>query len=309
MSSPASPARPAGIPPPPRPPRPSSTLVVVRDAPGGVEVLLLLRAERGDYNSGAWVFPGGIVDKRDRDAHRCTTGDDIATSARLSVDAGGLDYVVAAIRECFEESGLLFAVGADGASLSTAAVATLQAWRGPLHRGDRTLVELCTEGRMRLAVDHLEYFSHWLTPVGRVKRFDTRFFVAVAPAGQSVAHDGTEMMAHQWLRPAEALAQGSALKLMNPTRFTLKAIGKFGSTEELIAAARAVTSFPRIEPRIGTGARGERPVMPEEYAWAEIGRLDPEGKGTFCYDIQPGVPIRLSPRVIRVTANNGSVMT
>jgi glyoxylase-like metal-dependent hydrolase (beta-lactamase superfamily II)/8-oxo-dGTP pyrophosphatase MutT (NUDIX family) len=272
--------------------------------------LLLRRAERGDQNSGAWVFPGGIVDRCDRDAHPCANSDDAAASALLGVDTGGLDYAVAAIRECFEECGLLFAVDPDGRPVDSETVAALQTWRGPVHRGERTLHELCSQSGLRLAADQLGYLSHWVTPVGRAKRFDTRFFVAAAPAGQHVAHDGTEMLEHQWLTPADALKQASeGLKLMNPTRITLKQLAGFESVDALVAWARTPRVVPRIEPRLGTGARGERPVLPDEHAWAELGRLDPEGRATACYDIQPGVAVGLSPRLIRVSANNGSVMT
>src|SRR5438552_16249584 len=112
-----------------RPPRSAATLVVVRDAPAGVEVLLMLRAERGDHNSGAWVFPGGVVDRRDRDWHGCCHGgDDLWASALLGVDSGGLDYPIATLRECFEEAGLLFAADAAGALPQGAAWAELQAW-------------------------------------------------------------------------------------------------------------------------------------------------------------------------------------
>ena len=266
----------------PNPPRPAATLVVVRDAPAGMEVLLLLRAERGDRNSGAWVFPGGIVDRRDRDWHHCTGGDDALVSAQLGLNEGGLDYQVAALRECFEEAGLLFAVGADGEPLQGGALAVLQAWRGPLHRGERTLGELCAQGRLRLAVDRLSYLSHWLTPLDRAKRFDTRFFVAEAPAGQTVAHDGAEIVAHQWLRPSNALAHGDALKLMVPTRATLQSIAHFDSATTVMAWARAPREVPRMFPRIGIGVQGARPVLPDEYAWAELGRLDPQGHGNAC---------------------------
>ena len=93
-----------------RPPRPAATIVVVRDGAEGIEVLLSRRAERGDHNSGAWVFPGGIVEKNDALAHAAVAGlDDAEASRRLGLASGGLDYYVAAIRECFEESGLLFA--------------------------------------------------------------------------------------------------------------------------------------------------------------------------------------------------------
>jgi glyoxylase-like metal-dependent hydrolase (beta-lactamase superfamily II)/8-oxo-dGTP pyrophosphatase MutT (NUDIX family) len=274
-----------------------------------LEVLLLRRAERGDHNSGAWVFPGGIVDRRDRDGHDCTGGDDAAVSAQLGINEGGLDYPVAALRECFEEAGLLFADGLDGKPLEGDAWAMLQAWRGPLHRGERTLGEFCAEGRLRLATDRLVYLSHWLTPLGRAKRFDTRFFIAEAPAGQSVAHDGHEMVDHQWLRPSDALARADTLKVMTPTRATLQSIANFHDVAAAMAWARAPREVPRIFPRIGVGTQGARPVTPDEYAWAEIGRLDPQGHGNACYDLLPGVAVRLSPRLIRVTANNGSVMT
>ena len=99
-------------------PRAAATLVVVRDAAVGIEVLLLRRAERGDHNSGAWVFPGGMVEPGDRLCHpRCAGLDDAAASARLGLPRGGLDYYVAAVRECFEEAGLLLALDAHGALL------------------------------------------------------------------------------------------------------------------------------------------------------------------------------------------------
>ena len=98
-----------------RPPRAAATIVVVRNGAGGIEVLLSRRAERGDHNSGAWVFPGGIVDPGDRQAHGCCAGlDDAAASAQLGLPAHGLDYYIAAVRECFEESGLLFATDRSG---------------------------------------------------------------------------------------------------------------------------------------------------------------------------------------------------
>ena len=294
-------------------PRAAATLVVVRDAAVGIEVLLLRRAERGDLNSGAWVFPGGMVEAGDRDVHAwCAGVDDAAASQRLGLPGGGLDYYVAAVRECFEEAGLLFALDADGALLSEradAASAELAAWRGPLHRGERRLADLCAQHGLRLAMDRLVYFSHWLTPPGRPKRFDTRFFIAEAPATQVATHDDTEMVEQQWMRPADALAQAAALKLMTPTLKTIEALARFDSVAALLAWARAPREIALVMPHIGIGGQGPRPVTPDEPAWAEIGRIDPEGRGTACYEIRPGEAVRLSTRVIRVTANNGSVMT
>lgn len=295
-----------------RPPRPAATLVVVRDAPGGMQVLLLCRAERGDHNSGAWVFPGGTIDQADRQWHAlCAGSDDAAASARLGLAEGGLDYWVAGIRECFEECGLLFATGADGTlvNLQGEAGERLNAWRGPLHRGESTLGSLCESAGLKLAVDELVYFSHWLTPMGRAKRFDTRFFVAKAPAAQTAEHDGTEMVAMEWLRPSEALARSDSLKLMGPTRATLSAMARFDSAQALMDWARAPREVNLINPRIGSGSQGLRPVLPSEHAWAEMGRIDPLGHGTASYEIVPGRAVKLSAHVIRITAPNASVMT
>ncbi len=296
-----------------RPPRAAATVVVVRDsASSGLEVLLSRRAERGDHNSGAWVFPGGIVDAADREAHACCIGlDDAAASRRLGLPHGGLDYYVAAVRECFEEAGLLFAADRSGTlvDLAGAAGERWAQWRSPLHRGERSIVEFCREAELQLAVDRLVYLSHWLTPPGRAKRFDTRFFIAAAPASQEGAHDGTEMLEQLWLRPADALARGASLKLMTPTLKTLELIASHTSVQALLDWARAPRHVALVMPRVASGAQGMRPVLPSEWAWAEIGRLDPAGHGDCSYDLVPGRAVRLSPRIIRVTANNGSMMT
>lgn len=291
-------------------PRPAATLVVVRDGAQGLEVLLLLRAERGDHNSGAWVFPGGLVDAADRQAHAACHGcDDAAASRRLGVEAGGLDFHVAAIRECFEECGLLFAVDDRGAAPDAAAIAQLHDWRARLHRGEVGLADFLQRHALRLDAGRLAYLSHWLTPLGRAKRFDARFFIAQAPAGQVALHDGSEMTDHRWLRPADALAAGDALKLMGPTRATLHTLAGFESAQAALAWAAAAREVPRIFPRIGIDAGGARPVMPDEFAFAELGRLDPQGHGHARCDIRPGHAVRLSPRIVRVTAPNSGVMT
>ena len=289
--------------------RPSATLVVVRDGAEGIETLLLRRAERGDQNSGAWVFPGGLVDKGDRAAHaHCIGSDDAAMSARLGLAEGGLDYGIAAVRECFEESGLLFAVDAEGRPVDASAP-SMAAWRPRLHRGERGLHELCTETGLRIDLGSLVYLSHWLTPLGRPKRFDTRFFIVRAPAGQAVVADGDEVTEHRWVRSGEALAPDAGLKLMTPTHKTLELIGTHSNVDTLLAWAASPRSVALTMPHIGHGRDGVRPVLPDEPAFAELGRIDPEGHGHGSYDIRTGVAVRLSERVIRVTAGNGSVMT
>ena len=110
--------------PAPIPARPSATLLLARDTEAGPQLLMLRRADRGDQNSHAWVFPGGLLDAADRALHaHCAGVDDASASARLGLAAGGLDHWVAALRECFEEAGLLLAVDADGGDIAPAEVA------------------------------------------------------------------------------------------------------------------------------------------------------------------------------------------
>jgi glyoxylase-like metal-dependent hydrolase (beta-lactamase superfamily II)/8-oxo-dGTP pyrophosphatase MutT (NUDIX family) len=297
---------------PSRPPRLSATIVVVRDGATGLEVLLSRRAESTDHTSGAWVFPGGILDPGDRAAHAACVGlDDVEASRRLGLDQGGLDFWVAAIRECFEESGLLFGYTADGriVDLDGADAKRLADWRGVLHRRERTIAALCETERIRLAADRLVYLSHWLTPLGRAKRYDTRFFIAAAPATQTALFDGTEMLEQLWIAPAEALARTTSLKLLTPTQKSLEVISRFDDVASLMAWAAAPRAVSLTMPRVASGSEGLRPVLPDEPAWAELGRIDPAGHGRASYDIVTDRAVRLSDRVIRVTAGNGSMMT
>ena len=152
-SEPASPAPPIAV------PRRAATLVVVRDGEAGMEVLLLRRVERsGDRSSGAFVFPGGTLDAADGRWHGQRAGlDDAQASRRLGVESGGLDYYVAAIRECFEEAGVLLACDAadEPAALDAQGAAAVDALRAQLRRGEIGLGELCRRLSLRLAADRL----------------------------------------------------------------------------------------------------------------------------------------------------------
>ncbi|HSW17955.1 MAG TPA: NUDIX domain-containing protein [Ramlibacter sp.] len=286
-------------------PRHAATLVVARQGDSGVEVLLLQRADKQDQNSGAWVFPGGLVDAGDARSHALCNGmDDAAASTRLGVTQGGLDYYIAAIRECFEEAGLLFAVDGAGrlADAHGQAIARWDALRQPLHRGDVALVDACQQTGMRLAVDELHYIGHWVTPVGLPKRFDTRFFLAVVPPGQSSRHDTIETLDQVWIRPADALAPEHARRLLKVTREVLATIGAFADLEALLAWARSEREVPMVMQRRCRDSAGPRSIMPSEPAWPEIGLLDPEGEVTAWCELRPDIPVRLTPRVQRVTA-------
>ena len=295
-----------------RPLRTAATVVVMRDTPSGIEVLLLRRAERGDHSSGAWVFPGGVLDAQDRDcAAFCGALDDAAASASMGMAEGGLDYYVAAIRECFEEAGLLLACGPDGHLVSLAGDSGTEMghWRSRLHRGEATMAQFCSHFGLTLATDRLAYFSRWVTPAIRAKRWDTRFFFAIAPTEQESAHDEVELVEQLWLKPAEAIARSESLKLLNPTRYTLETLAGFASTADMMAHARTPRTVALPVPRIADGPEGMHPVGADHFAWAEVGKLDPQGHGTASYTIVPGRPVRLSQRVIRVTADNSGMMT
>jgi glyoxylase-like metal-dependent hydrolase (beta-lactamase superfamily II)/8-oxo-dGTP pyrophosphatase MutT (NUDIX family) len=295
-----------------RPLRTAATVVVMRDSPSGIEVLLLRRAERGDHSSGAWVFPGGVLDAQDRDcAAFCGTLDDAAASASMGMTQGGLDYYVAAIRECFEEAGLLLACGADGHLLSLAGEmgTEMGPWRSRLHRGEATMAQFCSHFGLTLATDRLAYFSRWVTPAIRAKRWDTRFFFAIAPTEQESAHDEVELVEQLWLTPADAIARSESLKLLNPTRYTLETLSGFATTAEMMAHARTPRTVAMPVPRIADGPEGMHPVAADHFAWAEVGKLDPQGHGTASYAIVPGRAVRLSDRVIRVSADNSGMMT
>lgn len=298
-------------------PRAAASLIVLRpraaQAGGGFEVLMLRRAERpGDQNSGAAVFPGGLLDSGDSDSYHLADGiDDTEASRRLGLPANGLNYWVAAVRECFEEAGLLFATDAQRQVIELDALPAdeVVALRRTLHADRIGMAEVCRRLGVRMDLGALTYHSHWMTPKGMPKVFDTRFFITMLPPGQTARHDETETVELLWLTPAEALDPARGLKLVNVTQVTLKALAAFHSAEDAIAAAGAETHKPLIRPRLGLTPQGKRPVMPGAWPFAEIGRLDPEGRGDVSTELAPARPVWLSPRVLRITAPNGSMMT
>ena len=291
--------------------RQAATMVVLRDSDAGMQVLLMRRAPRpGDIHSGACVFPGGLVEASDRDGQSCCEGlDDTTASAAMNLASGGLTYYFAAMRECFEEAGLLFAAAHDHAEMDAATLAQIAAQRPAVNRRELTLAELCARCGVHLAAQRVVYFDHWLTPPGVPKRYDTRFFIARAPALQVATQDDAETDAQLWLTPAQALARRAELKLAPPTHKIIEMLQRIGDIDAALAHARALPQVRCTMPRLATGSQGLRPVMPDEPAYAELGRLDPDGHAGFSYELTPGTPVRLSPRLIRITANNGSMMT
>jgi len=297
--------------------RPAATLILVRDASAGMEVFMIRRTQSAAFMGGAHVFPGGGVDASDASAElaaHCEGLDDAEASRLLGVEQGGLAYWAAAMRECFEEAGLLLARGADGeyADLNQAGRAQIFAhWRESVRAGRATLADLCREHELRLAAGRMAYFSHWITQPGRPRRYDTRFFVAEAPLAQTPSHDNSETVDHVWILPADALArhQRGDLHLVFPTIKTLESIARFDTAAALMEFARSPRKMPTMAPRTASSREGRKLLVPGDYAYAEVGRLDPEGEGSAACEIIPGTVVQLSPGLRRITAPNPGFMT
>jgi 8-oxo-dGTP pyrophosphatase MutT (NUDIX family) len=267
--------------------RDAATVMLVRDAvpgrdgpddPGGLEVFMLRRNLRSDFVGGAYVFPGGGVDDHDRHTDLeaiCAGRSDVEASLQLGVDSGGLAFWVAAIRESFEEAGVLLAYDGDDQLVRLedhSVVERFAAHRAEVDRGDRRLVEVCQAEGLRLAVDTMYYFSHWITPEGPTRRYDTRFFVARAPEAQVPLHDDREVIANLWVRPARALADHRAgtFEMIFPTVRTLMALERFDTADDLLAAAAAIGEVPAILPRIVEDEGGMRIVLPGDPGYDDL---------------------------------------
>jgi glyoxylase-like metal-dependent hydrolase (beta-lactamase superfamily II)/8-oxo-dGTP pyrophosphatase MutT (NUDIX family) len=298
-------------------PRPAATLILAREAAEEVEVFLLRRTHLAEFAGGAYVFPGGGLDPSDLDPRwpkHCVGMDDAAASRLLKLEHGGLAYWIAAIRECFEEAGLLLAHDRGGDLLALDrpdVVLEYGKLREQLIAGTLSFAELCDARGLQLALDHIAYFSHWITGQGRPRRYDTRFFVAVAPRAQTASHDTGETVAHIWIRPTEALERHRRgdLNLMFPTIKTLEALARFADTAAVMAHARAPRAVQAVMPRPATGRDGQRLLVSGDYAYAEVGKVDPQGTGHASYEILPGVVTRISDQVRRITASNPGFMT
>ncbi|MHB8827868.1 MAG: NUDIX hydrolase [Acidimicrobiales bacterium] len=234
-------------------PRPAATVLILREGED-LEVLMLRRNLNSDFVGGAYVFPGGGVDAADVDLARYVVGlDDESASARLGLGGGGLAYYAAALRELFEEAGLLVVCDEAGEPLvaTPEVLVRLAQYRAHVNAGRRALAELLDEESWRLDARAMEYLAHWITPVGPPRRYDTRFFVVAAPFGQVAAHDAGETVAARWIAPREALAahERGELEMIFPTIRTLEEIAGFTRASEVLAFAASRT--PRVrQPRM-----------------------------------------------------------
>src|SRR5882757_2961999 len=233
-------------------PRLAATTIVVRARGTQPEILLLKRGEHARFMPNAYVFAGGAVDPGDL----CQGLSDRCASERLQLPSNGLRFFIAAVREVFEECGLLLAYDAQGewVDLSSWDESRLREVRLQLSAGQLSLAALCKAQGWRLAVDRLAFFSHWITPPGRL-RFDTRFFLSLAPPKQHAFLAGNEMAELLWCTAAEALAEHASgrLLLMFPTRTILKQIAEFRDLDALIEFAGRPREIKAITPVLPPG--------------------------------------------------------
>jgi 8-oxo-dGTP pyrophosphatase MutT (NUDIX family) len=246
--------------------RDAATVILVADRPD-LHVLMLERTSRAVFGPGATVFPGGAVDPADRGARaqaQVVGLDDGAASVEHGLEAGGLGFRVAAVRECFEEAGILLARNAAGwpvdhdPGLATA--------RDQLNAGAASFVDLLAARSLVIAGTELRLFSHWLTPIGAPRRYNTWFFVAPAPGGVDGAHDDRELVASSWVRPRDALAHHaeSRIDLIFPTEMSLRALTRYERAADLLSDLDAIPRDDDGAPRVVAEGNGERVVLPND---------------------------------------------
>jgi len=261
---------------PARPPTPqeAASIIVARDAVAGLEVLLLQRHPKSRFSPGAFAFPGGRLEAADAAPGieaRCRglgRGEAAKQLPDVKPPERAIGFWVTALRELFEEAGMLLAYGPDARPLSAASLEDLRVERTRSREDSAAFGRLLTERHLALATDHVGYWAHWITPEERPIRYDTRFFVAAAWVDQIAEPDGLEMVAARWIRPVDALAghAASELVLPLPTQRILASLAEHGDVGAILRAAgdRDIRS---IRPRIIRDASGERILLPDDPDW------------------------------------------
>lgn len=229
-------------------PLPAATLLLLRDFHGELQVFMQQRSRHASFVGGAYVFPGGKIDAGDQlfpeaflslplGAGHLTLPDDF--SAQLSKA-----FVIAALRECYEEAGVLLAYENEKQLLSLDSqqrAAHFRILRDKLNQKHISFADLCIQENLRLALDQLVYVGRWITPESSAQRFDTLFFACAAPAFQEGDHDNFESVNSIWLNAEQALAKANKgeMHLIYPTRRTLEHLRNFNTVEQFLAHQRA----------------------------------------------------------------------
>lgn len=231
-------------------PRPAATILLLRDGKDGLEVFMVVRHHQIDFASGALVFPGGRVDQHDFDA----AGKPALWTAPGDLRDGEMPFRIAAIRETFEECGVLLARPAGCPVLIGAqTLRTIEdAHRTELAKGHVNFEAVLIAHGLQAATDLLVPYAHWITPTNQPKRYDTLFYLAEAPSEHLAVHDGSESVDSVWISPQQAIddTESGKFKLVFATELNLMRLAKSKTVAEAFAEARAqpiVTVLPRSE--------------------------------------------------------------
>ena len=240
-------------------PKPAATIALLREGAGELEVLLLRRVRSSGVVPGAWVFPGGRVDRDDAGAELVARLDGLSAgdaSERLGLapdaDPPALAYYIAAIREAFEETGILVGRDADGEAPRPAARdAEVQRLRERLLEDEDSFPLLLDQMGCRMDAASVEYIAHWITPEAEPRRFNTRFFAAAVPPGMESLHHTREMSDAVWIAPREALRRNreGRFPMVFPTIKTLSALEPHPTPDAALRSFQEKT-IPTIMPRL-----------------------------------------------------------
>jgi 8-oxo-dGTP pyrophosphatase MutT (NUDIX family) len=237
-------------------PRDAATVMLLRSARAGLEVYMLRRQASMAFAAGAYVFPGGSVDARDADEEVAWAGPAAAEWGRIFAAPPALAraLVCAAVRETFEECGVLLAGESAESVVADTTSADWEADRRAVLDRSVSLAELLARRGLVLRSDLLRPWARWITPVVEPRRFDARFFAAALPAGQRTRDVGGEASEVAWVRPADALAAGrrGEIRLFPPTVVSLSELAECGDVDTALAGPREVAPIiPEVHEREG----------------------------------------------------------
>jgi recombination protein RecT len=281
----------------PAPLRPAATVLLMHDGPQGIEVLMTRRSMSASFAPGAYVFPGGGIDAADAQAHGMAQRRPTQSDLHLT-------QAIAAIRESFEELGILLARHEDGRWADNTDITLI----------DRkaSFAPQCQAKGLTLAADQVFVLAHWITDRDLPRRFDVPFLVARMPEGQTPVADETEQFEPVWVRPADALTRHAAgdFFMVYPTIRTLERLKAFASVDAVLQAC-AVNDEPLWTscPRAGWLAGNEARYMEHEAPFGELALVTPDGQIHHHLDWKTDQPVPLLQNVQRLTAPNPGVMT
>ncbi len=280
----------------PATPRPAATVLLLRDTPAGFEVLMTRRSATASFAPGAYVFPGGGIDAADATAH--------AHAARRPTQSDlHLTQAIAAIRESFEELGILLARHADGSAATQADIAALDR-KAPF-------VAQCAARSLTLSADRVYVLAHWITDRDLPRRFDVPFLVARMPEGQVPDADESEQFEPVWVRPADALkrhADGSFF-MIYPTIRTLERLQHYPTVDAVLQACASEQPLWTSCPRGGLLGGKDTRYMEHDAPFGELELVSPDGQIVHHLDWRTNEPVALLKNVQRITAPNPGVMT